>query len=301
MPNPNKNKTHCPYGHPLKEGNLVLSELKRGRRRCRTCRNISDKKRRNPHGKISPTVLNKQKTHCKNGHPLEGDNLLPYELKQGKRSCKICKNISDKKRNNPHGKISRAELNRRKTHCKNGHPLEGDNLLPSYLKRGQRVCKICKKIYDSIWVKTPKRKLYVKKWQANKYANNDKWRKQVLENNAQWRSQNPRSGAGYSFEEQIAMNLRREIDNNQCQWPIINPKTNKSQICGVKHSKKNKIHVNHIFSRAKYPETRDVPDAMICLCVDHHADWHEMLGDVAIAKLIRSRSKKVKINTLDHL
>ena len=120
MSNPNKNKTHCPKGHPLKEGNLVLSELKRGRRRCRTCRNAADKKRRNPDGKISPTVLNKQKTHCKNGHPLEGDNLLP-----------------------------------------------------SYLKRRQRVCKICKRIYDSIWVKTPKRKLYVKEWQANKYANND--------------------------------------------------------------------------------------------------------------------------------
>ena len=43
-----------------------------------------------------------------------------------------------------------------KTHCKNGHPLEGDNLLPSYLKRGQRVCKICNRIYDSIWAKNPK-------------------------------------------------------------------------------------------------------------------------------------------------
>jgi len=299
LPNPNKNKTYCPKGHPLKEGNLVLSVLKQGKRSCLTCRREGDRKRRNPDGNISPAVLNSQKTHCPNGHPLEGDNLLPYELKQGKRSCRTCKNESNKKRKNPDGRIPLAVLNSQKTHCPNGHPLEGDNLLPSYLKRGQRVCRTCKNVCSGILAKTSKRKLYIKNWQANKYATNDEWRERVLENNANWRSENPRSGASYSFEEQIAMSIRRTIDNNQCQWQVVNPKNNKSQICRIKASKKNSIHVNHIFSRAKYPELKDNPKFMICYCVDHHADWHLAKGEVAISKLIRSRNvskKQSKIN-----
>ena len=32
-----------------------------------------------------------QQTHCKNGHPLEGDNLLPADLLlRGKRQCRAC-------------------------------------------------------------------------------------------------------------------------------------------------------------------------------------------------------------------
>lgn len=30
------------------------------------------------------------KTHCKNGHPLSGENLDPYQLKIGYRQCVIC-------------------------------------------------------------------------------------------------------------------------------------------------------------------------------------------------------------------
>lgn len=33
--------------------------------------------------------------------------------------------------------------NREKTHCVKGHPLSGDNLRPSALERGERVCKQC--------------------------------------------------------------------------------------------------------------------------------------------------------------
>jgi hypothetical protein len=31
----------------------------------------------------------------------------------------------------------------RQTHCKRGHPLSGDNLRPSDLKRGHRKCRVC--------------------------------------------------------------------------------------------------------------------------------------------------------------
>ena len=36
---------------------------------------------------------NTRKTHCSRGHKLKEPNLDPYELKHGRRSCKICKNM----------------------------------------------------------------------------------------------------------------------------------------------------------------------------------------------------------------
>ena len=35
---------------------------------------------------------NRSKTHCPQGHPLAGDNLLPSKLKIGKRECRLCHN-----------------------------------------------------------------------------------------------------------------------------------------------------------------------------------------------------------------
>lgn len=37
---------------------------------------------------IGPTAENARKTHCKHGHPLEGDNL--YVDPEGKRKCRAC-------------------------------------------------------------------------------------------------------------------------------------------------------------------------------------------------------------------
>lgn len=37
--------------------------------------------------------------------------------------------------------------NSRKTHCKRGHPLEGHNLLPCFLRIGKRVCRECSRLY----------------------------------------------------------------------------------------------------------------------------------------------------------
>lgn len=33
---------------------------------------------------------NSRKTHCPRGHPLVGDNLVPSQLRAGKRTCAIC-------------------------------------------------------------------------------------------------------------------------------------------------------------------------------------------------------------------
>ena len=36
------------------------------------------------------SAVNARKTHCPNGHPLEGDNLWKHDLTLGRRRCKIC-------------------------------------------------------------------------------------------------------------------------------------------------------------------------------------------------------------------
>lgn len=37
-------------------------------------------------------------------------------------------------------------LNARRTHCLRGHPLEGENLYPTSLRRGERACATCVKL-----------------------------------------------------------------------------------------------------------------------------------------------------------
>lgn len=38
------------------------------------------------------TAEQARQTHCKNGHPLEGANLLPHALRRGHRNCRVCTN-----------------------------------------------------------------------------------------------------------------------------------------------------------------------------------------------------------------
>lgn len=40
---------------------------------------------------VSFAANNARKTHCPEGHPLEGDNLVQYDLERGSRSCKTCR------------------------------------------------------------------------------------------------------------------------------------------------------------------------------------------------------------------
>lgn len=44
----------------------------------------------------SPQADNARKSHCKNGHPLSGENLVTRS--DGGRRCRICKNESNRKR-----------------------------------------------------------------------------------------------------------------------------------------------------------------------------------------------------------
>jgi hypothetical protein len=67
-------KDTCPFDHPL-DG--VKVQNGRSRRYCKTCERESSHKRR--------TL---DRTKCKNGHNLEGDNVIV--CKNGTRKCQIC-------------------------------------------------------------------------------------------------------------------------------------------------------------------------------------------------------------------
>lgn len=49
-------------------------------------------------------ATNVLKTHCRFGHELSGTNLLPAQLRQGKRACRLCENARQRAR---HRKLSR--------------------------------------------------------------------------------------------------------------------------------------------------------------------------------------------------
>lgn len=75
------------------------------------------------------------KTHCPNGHPYAGENLIVHA---GRRHCRACgvERVRQRRERSPQVDPSRA-----KTHCKQGHPMSGDNLAVSTI--GERSCRTC--------------------------------------------------------------------------------------------------------------------------------------------------------------
>jgi hypothetical protein len=82
-----RDKTHCPQGHPYSEANTYV--YPDGRRKCRECGNATARERQRlnyiPHPGIHP---NAAKTHCKRGHPFDEENTM--HRSDGTRQCRIC-------------------------------------------------------------------------------------------------------------------------------------------------------------------------------------------------------------------
>lgn len=49
-----------------------------------------------------------------------------------------------------------SAANARKTHCRNGHELNADNM---FMRRGTRQCRMCKNAYQRLWIRTKPRSL----------------------------------------------------------------------------------------------------------------------------------------------
>ena len=105
----------------------------------------SENTKRGMAGKAAATRA-QERTHCKKGHELTGDNIRGAE--KGKRLCKICYEVGVKDRNDRRPRIpielrkpNIADLARTKTHCPHGHSYSGDNLIIN--KKGARICREC--------------------------------------------------------------------------------------------------------------------------------------------------------------
>lgn len=86
---------------------------------------------------------NAAKTHCKNGHEFTPENTKIRP--DGARSCKICcraavRRSYEKKHPDRKGRTGRPKGVNLKTHCPQGHPLEGDNLIVDGYSRKCRIC-----------------------------------------------------------------------------------------------------------------------------------------------------------------
>jgi HNH endonuclease len=112
--------------------------------------------------RLLPSRHGRNKTHCKRGHLLSGDNVYIYD---GRRVCRACKKIHKKKmRDNPvhlatireaDAKTHRdartrkrggtpAVVNGTQTHCQHGHAYSGNNLYVT--PSGARHCRACTKV-----------------------------------------------------------------------------------------------------------------------------------------------------------
>lgn len=91
---------------------------------------------------LSVTAENAKRTHCMNGHSLEGDDL--HLRASGGRVCYQCRRDIERRR---HREKAAEEgrtvlpLPQDRTHCVNGHPFDETNTRLD--KRGFRVCRAC--------------------------------------------------------------------------------------------------------------------------------------------------------------
>lgn len=126
-----RQKTHCPAGHPYSGENLALN--KHGERYCRICRNASAN--RAYHRQCAqPNAILRTRTTCPRGHEYSGSNL--YVSPSGTFVCRTCSRAHHRRYYKPHPLPP-------KTHCPHGHPYSGDNLYIN--RRGRKECRTCRR------------------------------------------------------------------------------------------------------------------------------------------------------------
>jgi hypothetical protein len=91
----------------------------------------------------SPTP---QKTHCKHGHPLSGENL--HVQSNGERECLACRRLRSEAKRRRQGVRKRGTFSLLTEQCRRGHPWSEDNIYWEFdprVQRAHRRCKTCKR------------------------------------------------------------------------------------------------------------------------------------------------------------
>jgi hypothetical protein len=141
----NSGKTHCAQGHEFTPENTLYPRV--GGRVCRTCTNEWNAarreapefreaaKKRTKAWSNTPIDPGLQRTHCKRGHALTGDNLKVR--KNGYPECKECNRMVRKPRElQQHRPLVIPER------CSNGHTLNAANVYTDAAK-GRWECRQC--------------------------------------------------------------------------------------------------------------------------------------------------------------
>lgn len=129
----------CKNGHPWTPENLYVTPS--GLEKCREC--SRERNRRHEAKRKAARPPKPPRTHCKHGHELAGDNL--YTGPDGRKFCRTCTAEYQRRRRdgeavpNPNKGKPRGS----KTHCPQGHPYEGDNLIVR--ADGGRKCRECQR------------------------------------------------------------------------------------------------------------------------------------------------------------
>lgn len=97
----NKRKTHCPRGHMLSAPNIVPGVHSQGYRKCRACsieaahahyrgKSFDADRADAAFADVMAGRVGLKNEACPRGHLLSGANLVPSDLKLGRRACLAC-------------------------------------------------------------------------------------------------------------------------------------------------------------------------------------------------------------------
>jgi len=136
-PAQNARKTHCKRGHPLFGANIFRSNS--NQRHCRACRRERERQSRHASGQWQGNLPNGARTHCPQGHPYSGDNLV---VERGRRVCRTCKTEKFQRWYAMYRSKGMGH-SRTRTRCPQGHSYSGGNLVID--KHGARLCRECRR------------------------------------------------------------------------------------------------------------------------------------------------------------
>ena len=171
---------------------------------------------------------------------------------------------------------NRGDTPQCKLHSKKGPyrlSLEED-IKPYFKKYG--LILITKKYINN----TQKLEFICKCWKIGKIT----WAKCVSQNQiprckeCQFKYSYPRGSESKHWKQNLS-NSDREINRHRpgdkvWQNSVKRRDNYTCQLCGTKESKENPLSAHHLYNYADYPDKRTDPNNGVCICCDHHIEFH---------------------------
>lgn len=127
-----REKTHCPQGHPYDEANTRRSGS--GRRHCKACAREQMARRRERLREEVPPQPRKLKESCANGHPFA-------EFGVQRKSQRVCTLCARERCRDYRSRKRAASPPAPKLACKHGHPWTEENVYTD--PKGRKSCRAC--------------------------------------------------------------------------------------------------------------------------------------------------------------